>query len=237
MRNFSLIPARKIILFFFLWNTSCSKEKRIEFVDFIFVIPITISPIKDNIQMGDTLWVNTSFYDSIYELRTAKKYKIDPYLFDFKTRIGIRSLTYPDLSLNRQQGFSNGFNILNQAGGIYNLGDTFGDLKFIYDNGKYSARVGLQAKSPGIACLSFYSKAISTTSSNQSDLLSFIKLPKSPNGDTRVPLLIDIYYVVNNGNNNFQIFRNNCLSLSELTPIESNIYYEQKGTFTIKVDQ
>jgi hypothetical protein len=65
--------------------------------------------------------------------------------------------------------------------------------------------------------------------------LSSITLGLTADGRKRIPVYRHIYYPINNGNTNFELFRKHCKAVSLDFPTEQNIYYEQKGIFTFRV--
>jgi hypothetical protein len=231
---------KNILYFFFvlLTCTSCGCKKEEvppEFVQMIFEIPLQITPIKDTVQVGDTLWLEASFPDTIRDHNSGKYYKVPP-SFDLKSRIGFTKLINKDKNISEQPGFAQSYKLLNMAGGIENLQETSGIVKFIYDGSKYSLRVGIIPKQKAIASISFFTRWRTGGVYEDDADLSFLNLSNESSGGKRIPVLDNIYYIINEGNTNFDLFQRHCVAASLTYPIESNVFFEQKGTYTFVIE-
>jgi hypothetical protein len=224
--------------FFLLTCTSCGCKKEEvppEYLRIIFEIPLTITPIKDSVQVGDTLWLEASFPDSIRDHNSGKYYKVPP-SFDFRTAVGFLKLVLPDKTINRQPGFASGFNIINKTGGIENVGSTFGGVKFAHDSNRYYLRIGIISNQKGVGSISFHTRWLTGRVYGGDPDLSFLDLGQTPSGGKRIPVLDNIYYIINEGETNFHLFQRHCVAASLTYPIESNVFFEQKGTYTFVIE-
>ena len=94
-----------LFLFFNLLSGSqCSKDtSRYEEVRFDFLIPISVAPLKDTIRVGEELTITTHCSDSVYDVKSGKRYYMPDY--NWKPLLFISKLMAPDNSL--LMGYSN----------------------------------------------------------------------------------------------------------------------------------
>jgi hypothetical protein len=101
----------------------------------------------------------------------------------------------------------------------------------------YHYQIGLIGTSTGIYTVNFlWPIDLHGLPEEQVDLRSVIDLGEE-NGRPRVPVYEAFYFVVNNGENNFEMFKEHCKAASIDDPSTINLFYEQKGTFTFRVSQ
>ena len=198
-----------------------------------FILPITIQPSDSLVFIGDTLWIEADVSDSLTEFNTNKKYSLPN--FDFgqtdKTSIGIKKLVNNQLGLPDQVSATSDFDLIEEIGEIVFPGETFIDFNYKYDilNKKYSLRIGIIPKNKGIFCINLL----------RPDNLNYegiIDLGKHSNGATIIPVYEDLVSPINSntGNNNFELFKQNCLDQSEGPPENYRTNY-RFVTFTFKV--
>ena len=209
--------------------SSCHKPKN-EYVGMAFKLPITITPSKDTINVGDTLNVEASIADSMREELSGNYYKLKN--FDFKTRAGF--LTFlnnsTSLFLSQQPGAVNSFGILNEIGSITPLSETFGAVKFLYENNTFRMKTKFVAKQKGLFAINFSSDYV-----GKNTQLNFIDLGQTASGGKKIAVLNNIWYSVNNGNTDFGILKNYSKLTSETYPTPDNINAEQQATYTFVV--
>lgn len=217
------------LLITILYIYSCDKPKEDELVEFKFEIPLTITPTKDTFNIGDTLIVEADFPDSIKEALSGKYYMVSN--FDFQTSIVFNHLVSTDLILASQEGSSSSFEVINEVGEIKNIGQTYGDVKFFKENDKYKLRAKIVVKNQSIFCIRFFSNLVGENTS-----LDFINLGPSASGGQKKATLRNIWYVVNEGNNNFELLKEHC-RIAHLTtnPSPDNVNAERYATFTFVV--
>lgn len=89
MKQLTILPCYKfkiLIIFCFAVLTGCRSDNCLPFKPFgeipayVFEIPINISPLKDTLELGDTLFIQVLMDDSIYE-NTLEKYKLANFPF------------------------------------------------------------------------------------------------------------------------------------------------------------
>ena len=92
-----LTPIVYVLLLFILIvgsGSSCNKEVRPKKVTFDFLVPITITPLKDTISVGEELTFSTLFSDSVYDMNSAKRYYLPN--FNWRPVIFISKLIAPE---------------------------------------------------------------------------------------------------------------------------------------------
>lgn len=204
-------------------------EKFPEYVDMIFMIPITISPVQENFRTNDTITIEAIFSDTIKEFYSGMSFRVQD--FDFLAKIVTVSIESPDLYLSQQPGNSSSYDIISDSGSTIIAGSLGGFFGFNYLGNTYSNRTWFIPKVPGLYNIAFLSSYVS----NHKLLDDIIDLGYTQNGQRRIPVLRNIYFIVNDGDNNFQLLNENCkLALTDF-PVPNNIYGERYGTFTFRV--
>jgi hypothetical protein len=206
--------------------SSCEKYIPNEYVDFRFEIPLSITPIKDTIQAGDILTLQADFSDSVKEVHSGKFYKLKR--FDFKTSITFKKLRDTSLDLSLQPGNAGGYKVTPAIGIIAELGGTYGIVIFDTSNNRYRLKVQLIPTQKGISSISFFSRYVGRTTE-----LHFIDLGTNADGSKRVANLRNIWYIINNGNTNFNLYKQNS-KLGNLSNIDE-YNYEVEATYTFVV--
>ena len=225
-----LTPIVYILLLFILLGgsgSSCKKEVPREQVTFDFLVPITITPLKDTISVGEELTFSTLFSDSVYDMKSAKRY----YLPDFNWRpmIFIKKLVAPEKSLSAQLFAGSKFEYINVVGSFIIVADVAATMKYVYENNQYKLTVKIKPKEKGVFSVSF---------GNDFNPNS-VKLPQefapSMSGITYDPVIGDMRNQINNGQTNYHIFKHNCLvETPGLAAISTWLYKNSTYTFVVK---
>ncbi|MET4104896.1 hypothetical protein [Hymenobacter sp. UYP22] len=215
---------------------SCEREERPipEQVPFIFQIPLTISPSKDTVSVGDTLWLKASFPDTVREFYSGKYYTVKPTQFDWMTSIAMRKLVYSNQYLGNQLAAANNFSYINKIGTI-KPNNTFSDLRYEYINKIYTCKIGIIPKQKGIYAFNFGDNWNISSNSKPKPDLSFIKLDSSKDNMNRQAVYQSVYYYINDKHTNFYLVKANSLYASLNYPDNSNINYEQEGSYAFVV--
>lgn len=208
--------------------SSCNRPKE-EYIEMKFEIPLTVTPIKDTINIGDTLTLETNFPDSVKEVKSGRYYKLQN--FDFKTTISFLKLTSTSLFLAEQPGNTSDYAIVPLEGTIKNISESFADLAFKYSNGIYSAKVLLIPKAKGAFNIFIFSKY-----AGKNSYLDSLKLPVSSSGNKQIPFLTDVHYVINNGNTNYELLKQHSKLGSVVNPTPENTRQEKLSAFTFVVN-
>jgi hypothetical protein len=225
-----LSPIVYVLLLFILIGgsgSSCKKEVPREQVWFDFLVPITITPLKDTISVGEELTFSTLFSDSVYDMKSAKRY----YLPDFNWRpmIFIAKLVAPEKYLSAQPSAGSKFEYMNVVGSFTRANDIAATMNYVYENNQYKLTVKIKAKEKGVFNVTF-----------ANDFLpGQVKLPQefapSMSGITYDPVIGDMRNQINNGQTNYHIFKHNCLvETPGLAAISTWLYKNSTYTFVVK---
>src|SRR5215208_8543783 len=101
--------------------SSCHRPRN-EYVEMIFKLPLSITPVRDTINIGDTLTFEANFSDSLKEVFSGKYYRLQN--FDFRTRVAFNLLRDSSVGLDQQPGAAGAFTITNEFGGITGLSES-----------------------------------------------------------------------------------------------------------------
>lgn len=209
----------------------CKPEPRPEIRRLYFEVPLNVRPVAQSITLGDTLWIEADYPDSLLEIRSQQRYRIRPQDAPIETVISFYQLTG---AVERQRGFASAFTLVNKIGSISNLGSTAGFFETIHAGNIYRAKCGLVAMKRGIASITIYFSSNKMNSFRPGSSIPFIELGKNQEGGKIIAELGDIYYVINKGNTNFDLLRQHAKAYSlEPNAPEPAIYYEQKSTFNV----
>ncbi len=175
-----------------------------EWPPYIFELPMNIYPLKDTSVVGDTIWLNVDFNDSLVDLLTNKKYKIAnlPIKFDF-------SLT--KLDSQSSAPFSHRSN--NKFDIYIKKNKTQSPIFCEYSNNKYTLNIGLIPKEKGVFLFDI------------SDL-EFQRLPFKGSCSLRTKRGVNGKWRIKNQKTNYEIFQNNLGSMWHIKPsdIDSHPY-------------
>jgi hypothetical protein len=215
------------LLFILAGGSSCKKEDRREQVRFDFLVPITITPLKDTISVGEELTFSTLFSDSVYDMNSAKRY----YLPDFNWRpmIFIKKLVAPEKNLFNQLRSGGKFEYINVVGSFTIVDDIAATMKYIYENKQYKLTVKIKPKEKGVFSIDF----ANDFSPGQ------VKLPQefapSVSGITYDPVIGSMRNQINNGQTNYHILKQNCLvETPGMAAIDTWIAKNSMYTFVVK---
>jgi hypothetical protein len=212
----------------------CKDNKDPEFVFMTFILPISIEPKVVEWGVGDTLWITGAFPDTLLELHSGNYYRLTD--FNFKSKVCMARLVDPGLYLSQQPPAIQDFSFVSITGSFTYPGTLCGDFNFIYDQGKYRYRIGVVPHSLGAYNLYFiWPIDLHGLPEEQIDLRPAINLARTPDGTERIPVYEAFYYVINDGNTNFEIFKNSYRATSLEDPSDLNVYTEQKGSFAFRV--
>ena len=225
-----LSPIVYVVLLFMLIGgsgSSCKKEVPREQVRFDFLIPITITPLKDTISVGEELTFSTLFSDSVYDMKSAKRY----YLPDFNWRpvIFIAKLVAPEKYLSAQPYAGSKFEYINEVGSFIIVADVAATMNYVYENNQYKLTVKIKPKEKGVFNVTF-----------ANDFLpGQVKLPQefapSTSGITYDPVIGNMRNQVNIGQTNYHILKQHCsVEPPGLAAIDTWLYKNSMYTFVVK---
>lgn len=213
----------------------CKPEPAPEYVEFAFRIPLQLTPIRETVAVGDTLWLTADFSDQLEDFHTGQHYPVTPDHFALRTLLGLFRLGDVTKPISQQPGATAVFKFVNQVGRVSPLGPTFSAVDYTYTPGRYQLRLGLIPQQPGVFCVNFIDGWQSPALSNSQPDLSYLVSGRTPEGGQRHAIFMPFVYGINQGQTNFALFQQHCLAVSVTSPTVSSINYEQKATFTFAV--
>jgi hypothetical protein len=199
--------------------TGCGKLKGCEhngWTDFTFEIPVTISPVKDTFNIGDTIWININYGDQLvnYEYDKHKTYDMTGY--DFKTWFSITDLNTPKPSYSYPNP-----NIITYKGNSISSSIATSNYSLISISYAHENNMNLYKAAFVIDKAGFYAIAFSNAIRENTR-----GIDKCPNEHITVN-----YPVNNNGDNNFEMLQYapgsdfGSLSLSEFNQAGGYCFY------------
>jgi hypothetical protein len=225
-----LSPIVYVLLLFILIvgsGSSCKKEVPREPLWFDFLIPITVAPLKDTISVGEELTFSTLFSDSVYDMKSAKRYYLPN--FNWRPMIFIKKLVVPEKALSAQLFAGSKFEYINVVGSFIIVADVAATMKYVYENNQYKVTVKIKAKEKGVFSIVF---------SNDFGP-GEVKLPQefapSMSGITYDPVIGDMRNQINNGQTNYHILKQHCsVEPPGLAAIDTWLYKNSMYTFVVK---
>jgi hypothetical protein len=153
----------KVLLFaiisLFLFSASCNKKKKKCSRGYVLEHPVSVYPIKESYNIGDTIWFEMNFPD-VFNAWVTNNYSGEKFYeniqlknFDFQRNF-LRVIKLEDSSLNINDQTTGQWH--NSFNPIYITGDFIQELpdgpeyKLIYSNGFYQLKQGLIFKTPGV---------------------------------------------------------------------------------------
>jgi len=218
-----------ILMLLFFSGSQCSKDtSRYEEVRFDFLIPISVAPLKDTIRVGEELTITTQFSDSVYDIKSGKRYHMPD--FNWKPMLYIAKLVASDKTISSQPAAGSQFEYSSVIGGFVTQSNSAAGMKYVYENKQYKLVAKVKPNEPGV----FYIFFGNDFSPGQ------VKLPQSfaPNttpGVNRVPVIGFMRNYVNNGQTNYHILRQHCYV--EIPGLDSISIWDYKNggyTFVVK---
>lgn len=208
--------------------TSCGKDKPKEAVYFKLTYPISVTPIKDTFNIGDTLFLEANFSDTLLDIVSNKTY-ILPDSFNFGSFLSIVKLTDKNISYGNMPSAVQAFNYQNYKGGITGIGSESVHYQEIFNNKRYFFKYAIIPNAIGVYSLWPIGKIFEAPNDN----LSFLgDLGYNANGVKRYACQLIFYPNINNGNTNYDILQQNCIPFDE-TP-HSLPNKNQFFTFVVK---
>jgi hypothetical protein len=196
-----LIRASSFALIIFLFQAASCEPEETEWVEVWPRMPISISPAVEAINLGDTLWVDINFPDTVEDYLTKKYYKIVDY--EFHTSLMFLMLIGPTVDQGDQPAAASSFFFFPKIGQLNDIGSLGGDIKFEYSDSRYKFKVGLLAKQKGVFSLIILPRV---TDYPLTGVVDPIK-----DGKDRSYYITHISRIINNGDFHFDLYQANCL--------------------------
>jgi len=225
---FNRVTGLKSLLLLILVSTTASRcgDEDPEYVLLTFVLPFSVTPVDPEINLGDTLWAEASFSENLEEYNSKEIIAVKN--LDFQSKIGLFELVSNSFDISDQPSAVDFFDFVPKAGTIPFVGATFSPFTMQYQDNAYTFRVGLVPKKTGVFSVNFLPP-------RDLDLRQAVDLRVNSAGQKKLPTFEFLLFDINNGNTNFDLFKQHCKAISLENDVFINVYYEQKGTFTFRV--
>jgi hypothetical protein len=187
-----------LIILLFLAG-SCEHESAKEYVTVMLEIPFSITPPQASIHLGDTLWIESIFPDTLHDFLSKKYFKVPNY--DFFTRIQLIKLISNSLFETQQPAAAGAFDYYYHTGNITEFSSLGGKLNFTYDGESYAIKFGLIPKYIGIYTLIMFFKEKGT-------IVPIVDQFNS--NQNRVYIMYRMNYLLNNGEVHYDLYFENC---------------------------
>lgn len=185
---------------------SCEREEEREFVEIRIEIPVTITPSHATLQLGDTLWIQADFPDTVSDYISKMYLKVPN--FSFHTRIFLTKLVSNSLYETEQPAAAQAFNFYFAEGSLTEIGSLGGTLNFVSAGIRYRVKIGLIPKYPGIYGIRFlYGHPIINT--------TVVPVLDSVNKN-RVYVMYFMNYILNDGNFHYELYEANVKTVYDL---------------------
>ena len=185
-------------------------------------------------QVGDTLWLDVNFADSLADYQTRKRYRVRPQDFSWTTYFAIERLEGIG---NLPTGVANTFQAVAKRGRISIGGSTTGVITLDYDGSHYRGRFGFIPTQRGVVCMSLVASPPGGTKNYGNINLPFIQLPSGAQGTRPRAVLADMLYRINDGKaNNHDLYSQHTKAFAAQPDIAlSPKLYELESRFTVEV--
>lgn len=224
-----------IIILFAVFLYSCEGKKPTGIlVKMLFEHPFTVTPNNDTIHLGDTLYINADFSDTLFEYYSQQLYHLHNYNYEAPFFAIFKII---DKNLNEQERAINKFDTINYGGNIdYFVNNLYVHYHLNYDELKhrYTFNIALIPKEKGMFYLDFVNNEYDE---KKQDLRPYINLGYDENGLPKGGWYMGSLGNCNKGNNHFDLLYNNTHITAPLsdTIISNVLFVPTKSTYTFVV--
>lgn len=204
-------------------------------VNLILTAPVTMSPTRATMRVGDTLLVNAAYSDTLRDLETGRRYRVQPQDLALASYFAIHKLYGNGQPTTGNAG---AFRVVERIGRAGTGGGTTGQFFPLYDGHTYRASFGLIATQPGINAISLLLMPAEGESGLEKNVPALAaQAPPDAQGEVQNAVLYNLYYLVNEGKaNNYDIFRKQFTVDPEGSGAPATtLVYDQQSTFTVEV--
>jgi hypothetical protein len=184
-------------------------------------------PLKDTISVGEELTFSVLFSDSVYDMKSAKRYYLPD--FNWMPLIFITKMVAPEKYLSAQPSAGSKFEYISVDGSFTRVDNIGANMKYVYENNKYKITVKIKPKEIGVFSV-FFSNDFGAGQITLPQEFA----PSSPSL-TKEPVIGDMRNQINNGQTNYHILKQNCLvETPGLAAISTWLYKNSMYTFVVK---
>jgi hypothetical protein len=204
-------------------------------VPLVLVAPVVITPSNSTALVGDTLWLEANFSDSLLDVNSGKRYRIQPQDMIFGTAFVIHELHGPGKTIT---GLASTFRVVERLGQASVSGEYTGRFTTIYDGHSYRTKFGLIPTKRGITSISLL-LIPPGGAQDFGKFLPFIKFPPDAQGREQKAVLDDMLLIINKGKaNNYDLYRQQFTIDPETTGTDvppASLIHGRESTFTFEV--
>ncbi len=214
---------------------SCKTKPSLNVVPIVFLAPVAITPVRPTIQVGDTVWVEAAFSDSLLDYNSNHRYRVQPQDLGLTCYFAIAALYGTGQPTN---GIATTFRVVEKIGKAGVGGSLTGQFFPTYDGHTYRFKFGLISSQPGIASISLLLLPLEGASGLGKSLPSSTpQLLPDPQGREQKAVLEDMFFVVNEGKaNNYDLYSKYAtVNPNTVSMTPKQLLYVQKSTFTVEV--
>ncbi|TDN37623.1 hypothetical protein A8B98_03620 [Hymenobacter sp. UV11] len=185
--------------------------------------------------VGDTLWLETNFSDSLLDLNSGKRYRIQPQDMSLETVFAIHELHGLG---QKTTGLASTFRIVERIGQAAAGGEYTGLFTTIYDGHSYRAKFGLIPTKRGFTSISLLLLPPGGAK-GFGRFIPFLTFPPDAQGREQKAVLDNMYLIINEGKaNNYDLYRQQFTIDPETTGTDvppASLIYGRESTFTFEV--
>lgn len=199
----------------------------------LLVAPATLTPTASTARVGDTLWVEARYSDSLLDLNSNRRYRIRPQDIALRTSFAASFLHgngQPDT------GAASTLQVVPHTGQAQVNGSFTGRFEPEYDGRSYYIKFGLVPTQRGVLAISLL-LVLPGGARDYGYILPFMQLPPDAQGREQKAAIEFMYFIINGGQaDNYDLYCQQATvnpQTANLPP--KSLIYPQQSTFTVEV--
>lgn len=212
--------------------TACKKPDPVV-LPLLLVAPATLTPTASTARVGDTLWVEAHYSDSLLDLNSNRRYRIRPQDMTLGTSF---AATYLHGNGQPDTGAASTLQVVPRTGKARVNGSFTGSFEPKYDGHFYHSKFGLVPTQRGVLAISLM-LMLPGGARDYGYILPFMQLPPDAQGREQKAAIEFMYFIVNGGkDNNYDLYCQQATvnpQTANLPP--KSLIYPQQSTFTVEV--
>lgn len=199
----------------------------------LLVAPATLTPTAATVRVGDTLWVETNYSDSLLDLNSNRRYRIRPQDMVLGTAF---AATFLHGNGQLDTGAASTLQVVPRTGKAWGGGSFTGRFEPGYDGHFYHAKFGLAPTQQGILAISLM-LVLPGGVQAYGTFLPFLEFPPDAQGREQKAVIDFMYFIMNEGQaNNYDLYCRNVTVNPQTANLPSkSLIHPQQSTFTVEV--
>ncbi len=216
---------------FLLQFYSCGKEKVFTVRNIRLEIPVSIKPIKETYQIGESIDLEINISDSIKDYETGEKLKVKDLVYN--TELLIVKIGDPNRYFSEQTWAVDRFDFKNETGGLINPKSASIELQMDYQNNSYRISSKIIPKAKGIYAfeLLYFPPPFNGETGS---VIKSVDLGNDSNGNKIIVTMDNIRYLINDGDTNFETLFRKYSKVVLTDPVEIELLKRFYFTFEVK---